>query len=89
MKAYDITLTGVVQGVGFRYFARMTANRLGISGWVRNCPDGSVEMHCEGDDAALDRFAAAMKQGAPGSVVTSCEIHEAKLTFSYGFEVHG
>ena len=53
-----ITVTGRVQGVGFRYHIRAAANRFGVTGWVRNRYDGAVEMELEGIrediDAVLD-----------------------------------
>ncbi|MET0783726.1 MAG: acylphosphatase, partial [Leifsonia flava] len=45
---------GGVQGVGFRWFAREEAARLGIAGWIRNRDDGTVEAVVDGDDAAVD-----------------------------------
>lgn len=60
---------GRVQGVGFRYFALRQARAIGIRGWVRNLPDGRVEVHAEGAETALRRFAAALRQGPPLSRV--------------------
>lgn len=88
MKAYDVILTGTVQGVGFRYYTRMTANRLRVSGWVRNCPDGSVQIHCEGDEEALGQFLEAVRKGPAGAAVTGADIREGALAFHYGFEIH-
>jgi acylphosphatase len=56
-------ITGRVQGVGYRFFARDAATREGIRGWVRNESDGSVEVHAEGDAEALLRFERALRQG--------------------------
>ena len=47
---------GEVQGVGFRYRASHAAEQLGITGWVKNCWDGSVEMETEGSEASIDRL---------------------------------
>ncbi|MBI5041301.1 MAG: acylphosphatase, partial [Gammaproteobacteria bacterium] len=58
------TLTGQVQGVGFRPFVYRLAHAQGLAGWVRNRL-GEVEIHAEGDCAALDRFAIALIQNAP------------------------
>jgi len=53
-----VTIQGRVQGVGFRYYTQIEARKLGISGWVCNCPDGSVESMICGEPEQLD----AMKQ---------------------------
>lgn len=54
---------GRVQGVGFRYHAYHTAQLLGITGWVRNCYDGSVEAQAQGNEQALRDFVAMLDQG--------------------------
>lgn len=63
MIRYHILVYGEVQGVGFRYFVRMTASRLGICGWVRNNYDGSVEIDSEGDAPAMEEFIKAIREG--------------------------
>ena len=65
---------GVVQGVGFRYFVRREALRLGLSGWVANRSDGSVEACAEGPANALERLAEALSVGPPGASVTDLEV---------------
>jgi acylphosphatase len=62
-------ISGRVQGVGFRYFARRIATRLGIAGWVRNLPEGSVEAVAEGSPDALARFADELRSGPTLAVV--------------------
>jgi acylphosphatase len=61
---------GRVQGVGYRAFAIRKAEDLGITGWVRNCWDGSVEVVAEGERAILDRFVAALFLGPSSANVT-------------------
>jgi acylphosphatase len=61
---------GVVQGVGFRDFVRRQARCLDLSGYVRNLPDGSVELEVEGPDAAVAALCAAVADGPRGAVVT-------------------
>jgi acylphosphatase len=62
-KAISATITGRVQGVGYRYSAVAEAGRLGLVGWVRNAPDGSVETRAQGHGPALDEFVAFLHHG--------------------------
>jgi len=64
-----ITVRGAVQGVGYRWFARETAIRLGVTGWVRNLPDGSVELEARGPQAAIDALLATLHEGPPKASV--------------------
>ena len=61
---------GRVQGVGFRWFVRQQARRWGVRGWVRNRPDGSVEINALGASDALEGLSAAVRRGPPGADVT-------------------
>ncbi|GMO56193.1 MAG: acylphosphatase [Termitinemataceae bacterium] len=63
--AFDAHVFGRVQGVAFRYSAQDEAQGLGITGWVRNADDGSVELHAEGEDVALRKFLDWLKHGPP------------------------
>jgi acylphosphatase len=65
---------GRVQGVGFRYFTQAAAVREGVAGWVRNTPDGSVEVSAEGDAEPLTRFEQRIRQGPPGARVDRVEV---------------
>ena len=58
-----IIFYGAVQGVGFRYRAYHAANSLGVTGWVKNLWDGSVEMEAEGSEEAIDRMIMAIERG--------------------------
>ncbi len=64
---------GVVQGVGFRFFAERAARRHGVSGLVRNLPDGRVEAVAEGERPAVDAFVADIQRGPSGAVVRHVE----------------
>jgi acylphosphatase len=65
-----IMIEGRVQGVGFRYFVLENANALGLTGWVRNRYDQSVEVTAEGERESLEKFLAAIRTGPRGSMVT-------------------
>ena len=54
---------GWVQGVGFRYRAYHAAHRFGVTGWVRNLPDGTVEMELEGTEADIDEVILTIERG--------------------------
>jgi acylphosphatase len=69
-----VQIHGIVQGVGFRYFTRRTAQSLGLSGWVRNLPDGTVEAVLEGPRTDVETSLAALRQGPAGSRVDRLKI---------------
>jgi acylphosphatase len=69
----DFRVTGVVQGVGFRWSAARRAEALRLRGWVRNCADGSVEAGAEGDETALDQFEEWLRHGPRGARVDRVE----------------
>ena len=69
MAAMQLSITGKVQGVFFRSTAKEVADRLLITGWVRNEPDGSVLVHAEGTDEALQEFEAWCREGPPSARV--------------------
>jgi len=60
---------GRVQGVGFRMFVVREAHRLGLAGYTRNLPDGTVEVLATGDAANLDQLVLRLEQGPPGARV--------------------
>ncbi len=72
-KRVHIYVTGVVQGVSFRYYTLQEALRAGATGWVRNLPDGRVEGVIEGTDAAVERLLAWCRQGPRGARVEHVE----------------
>ena len=88
MKAIRATVHGAVQGVGFRYAARSTAARLGVLGWVRNLPDGSVQVWAQGAAGAVDEFVAFLEHGSRGSVVRSVDLVDVDPDVTVvGFEI--
>lgn len=64
-----VEVTGRVQGVGFREFTRMIAQRLGIAGWVRNRDDGGVEVAASGNPSQIETLLAAVRRGPAGGNV--------------------
>ncbi len=65
---YDITFTGRVQGVSFRWTACRVAERFEVAGWVRNEPDGTVRCVAEGEQAQLDAFVEAVQEAMAGNI---------------------
>jgi acylphosphatase len=72
--ARRFVISGRVQGVGFRYFTHDVAIREGVTGWVRNLPDGRVEARVEGEREAVDRVERAIRSGPPGARVDSVSV---------------
>lgn len=71
MPAIHVAVAGRVQGVGFRWFVRIVARRLDLSGWVRNREDGTVEVAASGSQEALDRLRAALAVGPDAANVSA------------------
>ncbi|NPA54245.1 MAG: acylphosphatase [Aquificae bacterium] len=65
-----VVLAGKVQGVGFRYFTKNLAKKYGLKGYVRNLPDGTVEIVAEGDEKTLRKFLEEVEKGPPLAEVT-------------------
>jgi len=74
VKAAHIVVSGLVQGVGFRVEAQRCASRLGLNGWVQNSPDGSVEIHVEGDEDALGEFINWCHVGSSKAVIEDVSV---------------
>lgn len=82
-----VVVHGRVQAVGFRFGARVEAQRLGVSGWVRNRSDGAVEAEIEGEPAAVDRMLAWLDEGPPGADVSALTTTDLEPTDEHGFRV--
>lgn len=78
---------GSVQGVGFRYKACYSAKNRGVSGWVRNLADGSVEMEAEGYPADVEAVVRALEEHSWGNV-ESVDEEIIPLVGEYNFEIH-
>ena len=63
-----------MQGVGFRWFAQEAAEREGLTGWVRNLPDGRVEAYVEGDSESVERVERALRRGPGGARVENVHV---------------
>jgi acylphosphatase len=87
VTARRAVVRGVVQGVGFRFFAQRSARSLGVRGWVRNRADGSVESVAEGDEAAVAEYLARLEKGPFGSRVDGVEVEPVAPEGTPGFEV--
>lgn len=89
LASFSATIYGRVQGVYFRAFVAEHARSLGITGWVRNLPDGgTVEVRAEGERAALEKLLAHIKVGPPGARVERVEVEWPPYTRAFtGFEI--
>lgn len=82
-----VLVSGLVQGVGYRYLARKHADRLAVTGWVRNLPDGSVEAEVQGSEAAVHEMLRRLEAGPPGSQVTGLVVTELEPRDDEGFRI--
>ena len=86
-KAVDVTVIGRVQGVSFRWYTEQQAMRLGVTGWVRNEPDGSVAAHFEGDDEAVDAMVEWCRSGPSMARVRNVAVRPARAAGLSSFDV--
>lgn len=75
-----VFVTGLVQGVNFRFNTASKARKLGIRGWVRNLPDGRVEAVLEGEKSAVDKLIEWCRVGPPGAIVEDLELAYEQYT---------
>ena len=88
-KRVHVIVAGRVQGVFFRAFTRDEAVRLGLFGWVRNRPDGSVEAIIEGEKTTVEKMLQWFYQGSPNSIVENVlATEEPPIGDSSTFEIH-
>lgn len=78
MIARHLIVHGRVQGVFYRDWTVKTARSLGLAGWVRNLPDGTVEAHVEGSEDRIEQLIAAMSEGPPRAAPTRIDRREAR-----------
>ena len=87
--ARNVLVSGRVQGVGFRWHARAKAQELGLTGWVRNLPDGRVELLLEGEEAEVRAMLTWLAKGPPAARVRGVEVLESRAEGVGSFEVAG
>jgi len=80
-------ISGRVQGVGFRFFTEHVARRYRVSGFVRNLPDGRVEVIAEGDQAVLETFLNELRRGPAGARVMELQVAWERPAGLIGFEI--
>ncbi|MFL5297744.1 MAG: acylphosphatase [Phenylobacterium sp.] len=83
--AAKLMVEGRVQGVGYRWWTVERAREFGLSGWVRNRPDRSVEILAIGDEAGIQRLFDACREGPAGAVVRAVRLEAAEDDGSDGF----
>ncbi len=82
-SALFLNVRGVVQGVGFRYFTQSVAQRLSLTGYVKNLPDGSVEAYAEGERPQLEQFLAEIERGPRSATVRHIDAHWKETSHKY------
>lgn len=88
MKTVKIRVSGEVHGVGFRDYVSNNARELGLSGWVRNRKDDTVEIEASGAQTPLDNFLEIVKKGPPNSVVANIDIDWQEIAKSPSGDFH-
>jgi len=73
-EAFLAYISGIVQGVGYRYFTYRKANEYGLTGYVKNLPDGRVEVFAEGEKVLLEQFLSDLKSGPQFAMVEDVSI---------------
>ncbi|WP_324809201.1 acylphosphatase [Sphingomonas sp. LY29] len=87
MVARHVIVTGRVQGIFFRAWTKQQADQLGVSGWVRNRSDGSVEAFLEGDETAVADLIERMRSGPSAARVDRLDEKAAEPSSDKGFSV--
>lgn len=88
MIAAEITVTGLVQGVGFRWFCHRQATALNLTGWVKNLSDGSVQLHVEGERTSIESLIPILRTGPSSAEVDQVSIQWLNYTGKYhSFEI--
>jgi acylphosphatase len=78
----NLRIIGRVQGVGFRFYMQRKARELGVTGWVRNCRDDSVEAMIQGSPESVDAMIAWARRGPPSAIVTDVQVADGTGEFA-------
>ncbi|MCK5105895.1 MAG: acylphosphatase [Cyclobacteriaceae bacterium] len=84
---YNITVRGRVQGVGYRAFAYKIAKGMGLNGFVKNRPDGTVQIEVEGNKEVLDKFVILCKNGPGWAFVEKINLYESPIQEYQDFKI--
>ena len=87
MIRLNVIYMGRVQGVGFRYTVRQYANQYGISGWVKNLPDGNVEMVVEGNESEIEELLSTIDSHFSGYIRNTKRNHQTVQENSGDFQI--
>lgn len=88
VRRVRLYVSGLVQGVAFRWYMRAIATELGVNGWVRNLIDGRVEAMLEGDDMTIEKLLKWCRRGPPSARVDRVEVVEEEYRGEFdGFEI--
>lgn len=85
LTSLRLRVEGFVQAVGYRNYATLEAEKLGLDGWVRNRADGTVEILISGATKTVEAFVGACMRGPKGSTVKNVELHNAEPPAEKGF----
>lgn len=88
-RAVNAVISGQVQGVGFRFGCKDRARELGLRGWIRNELDGTVALHVEGPDEAVQSLLDWCRQGPPGAQVSDVRVTDTRIENADDFIVSG
>lgn len=81
-------ISGSVQGIGYRYFCQRLAQRMKLSGWVKNLPNSDVEVEVQGSAADIKTFLSELRSGHPWAHVYDIKVTTiAPLKYKTGFEI--
>lgn len=87
IQHWQLFFQGHVQGVGFRYTSTQVAKQLGITGWVKNLPDGRVELHIQGNSDELELYLESLEAAIYGTISGIEKVETAVDPTLRGFEI--